>query len=135
MIKRRYPNADLYVLDDEYEVPTRGMLETAYKKFTRSLWKYGVGKWLRNKWDCEDFAWAFKASVSVGNALSKNNNAQPVGLLCYFEGGDETRGHAINTAIWGDDNYRFIEEIEPQPKNGLKKLTKAERESAWLVVM
>lgn len=135
MLGKRYPNASIFILDSEYEVPTKEMLEIAYAKFQRSLWKWSVFKWLRNKWDCDKFAWAFKASVSVGNALSKNNNAQPVGFLCYFENADKARGHAINMAVYGEKKTRMICEIEPQPNNGLKSLTKAERDSAWLVII
>lgn len=135
MMKRRYPNADIFVLDGEYELPTKKMLKTAYDKFQKSLWKWNVFKWLRNKWDCDKFAWAFKASVSVGNALSWNNNAQPVGFICYFEEGDKTRSHAINNAVWSDGYYSRVQEIEPQPKHGFVELTEEERDSAWLVII
>ena len=135
MLSKRYPNADVYVLDDEYEVPTKDMLKVAYDKFQKSLWKWNLFKWVRNKFDCEDFAWCFKASVTVGNALSKNSNAQPVGFMCYFIGGEDGQGHAINNAVFSDGEYRRIREIEPQPNKGLIELTEEERESVWLVVI
>jgi hypothetical protein len=135
ILHARYPNAQVYVLDDEYELPTREMIEVAYKKFEKSLWKYNVFKWIRNKWDCDSFAWCFKAQCTVGNALSSNNNSQPIGFLCYFENGDKTRGHAINNAIFEHGEGSLIREIEPQPKNGIKSLTKEERDSAWLVIV
>ena len=131
----RYPNADIFILDDEYELPTEKMVQTAYDKYQKSLWRYNIFKWLRNKWDCDKFAWAFKASVTIGNALSNNNNAQPVGFLCYFIDGDRSRGHAINNTIYQHEDGSIIREIEPQPKGGIKDLTKKERDSAWLVVV
>jgi hypothetical protein len=112
------------------------MIKTAYNKYQKSLWRFNMFKWLRNKWDCDKFAWAFKASVSVGNALSKNNNAQPVGFICYLIDGEYGRGHAINNAVIEDgDGGSVICEIEPQPKSGIKELTETERKSVWLVVV
>ena len=134
-LSKRYSGAAVYVLDAEYELPTKAMIETAYSKFQKSLWKYGVFKWLQNKWDCDKFAWAFKASVSLGNALSKNNNAQPVGFLCYHIDGDVTKGHAINLAAYETKDGFIVREIEPQPRGGIKSLTQAERDSAWLIVV
>ena len=135
MMQKRYPNADVYVLDEAYEVPTKNMIIKAYEKFQRSLWTYKLSKWLSNRNDCDDFAWNFKASCQIGNALSKNQYANPIGFLCYFENGDKERGHAINNAIWGEADHSVIREVEPQPKGGTKSLTKKERNSAWLVVI
>ena len=110
-MKSRYPNADIFILDDEYELPTKEMVQTAYDKYQKSLWHYNIFKWLRNKWDCDKFAWAFKASVTIGNALSSNNNAQPVGFLCYFIDGDRSRRHAINNTIHQYEDGSIIREI------------------------
>ena len=135
MMKKRYPNARVYALDTLYDVPTLQMLEKAYKKFQRSLWAHKLIKWLRNQFDCDDFAWSFKASCAIGNALSKNVNANPVGFICYFEGGDREKGHAINNAVIGEGEVKKVVEVESQPKAGVKELTQAERHSTWLVII
>jgi len=135
MMHRRYPNADIFVLDETYELPTRDVIQAAYNKFQRGLWTYKLTKWLRNKWDCDSFAWSFKASCTVGNALSKNTHAAPIGFICYFVDGNQSKGHAINNAVWGDSQLSVVCEIEPQPEGGIVELTKEERDSAWLVVL
>ena len=132
----RYPNARIYVLDDRYEVPTKPMLRKAHKNFNKGLWKYGILKWLKNKFDCDKFAWSFKSYVNLGNALSKNNNAQAVGFITYCIDGDKSRPHAINNSVWRsgmDDAFQFTE-IEPQRSGGLITLTKKERDTVWLVI-
>jgi hypothetical protein len=97
----------------------------------------GCGRWLANKLDCDKWAWLYKAYIIIRNALSNRPNAIPIGLVCYLQNGDKDLAHAINNAIWTKGNVGGFQlgEIEPQPNAGILKLTKAERESVWLVVV
>lgn len=134
-VRNRYPNAQIYILDEEYDVPTREQVEGYYNAFIRRMGIARLTAWVKNVGDCDKWAWVLKAWVTLHNWLKKDTNAEPIGLICYFVNGDETKGHCINNAIWREGLGFTIQEIEPQPKNGIISLTKAERESAWLVII
>jgi len=135
LLRHRYPNADLYVLDTEYNLPTRNKIVSFYKKFQRALKLHKLLKWVANVFDCDDFAWSFKGGVNGHVANKGYDKSFPVGFLCFFQGGDRSRGHAINCAAIRYGNGMQIVEIEPQPKAGIFELTQKERESVWLVIV
>lgn len=134
LLRHRYPNADVFVLDEEYDVPERSEVESLFSKFRRALKVHKLLKWTKLVWDCENIAWNFKGGTAGHRAATGAKREIPIGLLCYFENADEQRGHAINNAIWRSRVGSIIREIEPQGE-GIKDLTKAERESAWLVIV
>jgi len=131
---RRYPKAVIHALDNEYTVPEIGLWDKAYSQFIFQMKIVGLGSWLANKLDCDKWSWLFKAYITVRNALSRRKNALPVGILCYYVDADKSKPHCINTVMAIKGNGTQITEIEPQPRNGLGGLTKAERDTAWLVI-
>lgn len=135
IIRHRYPNASIYVLDTEYELVSRDVIDGYYAKFQRSLWKYKLTRWLANVFDCDDFAWHFKGWCGIQRRLTKKSTQLPIGFLCYHIQGNKQRAHAINNSIWSKGVGSLIREIEPQRKGGVTSLTRKERESAWLVVI
>lgn len=131
----RYPNAKIFLLDKDYDVPSKGEIDNLYRKFQNKMRATRLTAWVKNKGDCDKWAWLFKAFVTVRNWLSPNKNALPVGFICYNIGGDKRRGHAINMYLEIDGDKRYVRELEPQPGYGTKQLTTSERKSVWLVVL
>lgn len=134
-LKHRYPNAAIYVLDEEYDVPERAEILSLYDKFQRALKVHKLLRWTESVWDCDDFAWNFKGGANGHRATKGHKRSLPIGFICFLQGGDPSRGHAINNAVWRDGDGSILREIEPQPKGGILELTKKERDSAWLVVV
>jgi len=134
-VRSRYRNAQIYMLDAEYTLTTRSVIEKAYSQFIFKMRVIGLSLWLSNKLDCDKWAWLFKAYVTVRNALSKRSNALAVGIICYHVGGDKAKPHCINvySHIMANGGFKTVE-LEPQPKNGTKELTKVERDSVWLAI-
>lgn len=135
ILRHRYPNASIYVLDEEYELPERAEIFKLYTKFQNALRLHKLLKWTKLIWDCDNFAWNFKGGVAGHRATKGSGKEIAVGFLCYFIGGEKGRGHAINNAIWRNGVGSRIREIEPQPNGGIQGLTLEERESAWLVIV
>ena len=132
--RARYGKARIYVLDAEYSLVSEQVVKKAYSSFIWQMRLIGLTMWLSNKLDCDKWAWLFKAYLTVRNALSSRKNALPVGVVCYRINGDKARGHCINTIACEAEGAFEMSEVEPQPRNGMKTLTQAERDSAWLVV-
>lgn len=135
ILRHRYPNATVYVLDEWYTVPEKSEVQTLYTKFQRALKIHRLLKWVTDVFDCDNFAWNFKGATNAHKAATGADKEYPIGFLCYMIHGDKNQPHAINNAIWRDGNGNLIREIEPQPRGGIKSLSKRERESAWLVIV
>ena len=131
LLEDTYPQAEIYLLDAVYNVPKTAAIKSMYDKFIGSMWKVRLYDWVKNKLDCDKWARLFTAHVIIRNALGKFDNAMALGQLCYKM--DKGGYHMINVAIVQDGDDMRIQEIEPQPKNGLVTLTQTERESAWLI--
>lgn len=129
----KYPNARVFQLDAFYNDITEKLACKAYKGFQRRMSLYGL-KFFFEKFDCNAWAWSFKDYCIKGNALSSKKYAFPVALVCYNEKGEVGQGHCINDIGYYENNKLILRALEPQPKNGLKWLTKEEKESAWLVI-
>ena len=134
-LRKRYPNAEVFVLDDKYELPTKEVYQRYLKRFRKWLRALKLANWVRNIRDCDKFAHWFKGYVGVSHATGDDDNALPVGFICYLIGGDKDKGHAINNAVYAHGKGLEIGEIEPQDASGTFSLTKKERESVWLVVV
>lgn len=135
MLKARYPNADIELLDLEYELPEAALIERAHGQFIFQMRVVGLVRWLKNKLDCDKWSWLFKAYIIVRNALSSRKHAQPVGLICYCIAGDKNRPHAINNFAYVAGPGKRIGEIEPLPGGGRMDLTQEERLSVWRVTV
>lgn len=132
-LKHRYPKAEVFVLDEFYELPSRAEVETLYDKFQRALKWHNLLKWLPNVFDCDNFAWNFKGASNAHRAAKGERKEFPIGFVCYKD--NRLGPHAINNAIWRESDYNLIREIEPQSGGGIMNLSKEERESAWLVIV
>jgi len=128
----RYKAAREYTFDNEYEVVDKELIAKAYSQFIWQMKLLGLTRWLKNKLDCDKWAWLFKAYVTARNALSKRKHAIPVGILCYYVDGDREKPHMINTFMCYEDEKFKLMELEPQPGGGIKELTQKERDTAWL---
>ncbi|MDQ8206234.1 hypothetical protein QEH52_01840 [Coraliomargarita sp. SDUM461003] len=132
-LMRRYPNARRQIFDAEFDAWEPGALSSIYSQFIWQMRLLGLTIWLRNKLDCDKWAWLLKAYVILRNALSSNTNMRAIGLICYMIDGDPKRPHCIiSAAIREGDSYR-ITELEPQPRGGLLTLTTAELATVWFV--
>jgi len=131
MLRERYPNIRGDIDDAEYDVLTEAQAKEIYNSFQRSMWKVKLTQWLKNKLDCDKWAKLLIAHVIVRNALSGAKNAKAIGLLRYRIGGDANKGHAINVCVIDNGSAVELRELEPQPRNGLTKLSQVEQESAW----
>ena len=129
----QYKSAREYTFDADYSVVDASIIEKAYGQFIWQMRLLGLTRWLKNKLDCDKWAWLFKAYIIARNALSKRKNAIPVGILCYYINADRKRPHMINVYLHWNGRNLTLTELEPQPGGGPKQLTQAERDTAWLV--
>lgn len=134
LLQSAYPNANLSLLDSVYEVPDKKALTSMYDKFIKSMWKVRLYSWTKNKLDCDKWARLFTSHIIIRNALGTARNAVCLGQVSFLIDGQKGRGHMINLSVIVNDEGEYqIQEIEPQPKNGLTTLTPKERESAWRI--
>lgn len=130
-----FPSAKKFILDGEYDLLPEEVYKKAYLKFVFRMQMRNLFKWLKNKLDCDKWAWIFKSNLTLRNALSKRKNALPIGILCYNINGEVGRGHCIN--VYAHLTYGgewMIKTLEPQPNNGNVRLTEKEKEATWLVI-
>lgn len=128
-----YKAARDYTFDREYHIVDKALIERAYGQFVWQMRLVGLHRWMKNKLDCDKWAWLFKAYITARNALSKRKHAIPVGILCYYIDGNRDRPHMINTFLVEENGQVEVYELEPQPGNGIKQLTEKERDTAWFV--
>ena len=133
-LRRRYPNAHVELMDASVDAWEPGKLLPVYKQFVWQMRLIGLTYWLRDKLDCDDWAWLFRAYVIVRNALGRGDNARAIGLICYLQEGDPSQPHSVNAAIIADGQGYRITEIEPQPNGGLYTLTRQEMDSVWFAL-
>lgn len=127
----RYPNAHIEIFDSAYDVWKPGSAATVYNQFILQMRLVGLTLWLRNKLDCDKWAWLLRAYVIVRNALSANEHARAIGLICYCIDGDKRKPHAVNAIAVQDGEGFQIVELEPQPKGGLYNLSEKEKATVW----
>ena len=135
MVNQRYPNIkDIELTDAAWETFDDKLLNKVYDSFQSSMWRVKLTQWLKNKLDCDKWALLFVAHVIIRNALGKDDKARALGRLSYHINGDEKRAHMINVAVVDDgEGGLYLQEVEPQPKQGQISLNKAERDSVWRV--
>jgi len=133
ILRHRYPNARIFVLDELYEVPTRERVTEHYQKFQRSLKFNKLLRWTKSIWDCDDFAWAFKGGVNAHKAMKGDRLPLPIGWMIYED--QQAGWHSINDTIFAYQNGSMIREIEPQSNGGINNLSLAERKTATVVIM
>lgn len=133
ILRHRYPAARIYILDEEYELPTRQQVARHYKQFQRALKVNKLLKWTKSIWDCDDFAWAFKGGVNAHRAIKRSTRPLAIGWLCYEDA--KIGPHSINNAIWQNVPGSQIRELEPQPGGGPLSVSLTERRTANIVIM
>lgn len=139
LLRARYPgvsSAATLVADADYTPMPLNMAGKAYGRFI--LWTKALGlfRWLREKLDCDDWAWLFKAYVIIANALSKRDTAVPVFVIWYYARTHVQGPHAVNCLIVEREaGHAEVVELEPQPGQygGLIDLTQQERGGVWAI--
>jgi len=129
---------NIAVSDQTYFLPTLDMVtKEIFPKYWQWLASLKLTKWV-HKWDCDNFAEAFKM-FSCGyyqQQIESNAEGISVGIIHYkalLRAENNTRGgHAINVIFINNNNNLDIIFIEPQ--NGkILNLTEEEKNSIWLL--
>ena len=137
--KATFPR-NIIISDKTYFSPDIFLLKNnIYPKFN---WWLNSLKWSRwsHKWDCDNFADAFKLFASGYYLSSIDSNAEgiAVGVINYMansraEDGSKG-GHAINVVYINDNN--MSRQIFFEPQNGsILNLTEEEFNSIWTIYM
>lgn len=127
-----FPNAVFCVLDRRYAILKSNELHKSRKKFKRYMGRLGISKWIPNKFDCDKWAWFFKAfHILLGLRRSKTKYAPAVGMLFYKINADPFSGHAVNFG-YSDTG---IQVIDLTPGAELKPLTEKEKASVWMIII
>jgi len=116
LLERTYKNAEIYLADTEYAVPTR-------QAFMDWLNKDSMDKmrWVKNEWDCDNFALESKCRA--------HTNIK--GNVSYGFVWNSSPAHAYNTLVFQGDKGLQIMSIEPQQDN----IPRYPKDKAFLIVM
>lgn len=132
LIRTYFPNIEsVDIMDAEYEVLEPGQTQKLTKQFYWQLTAIGLGKWTKNKRDCDKAARLCVAYVIVRQALSRADNAKALGTVSYLVGGDSSRAHMVNISIERTKDGMKLITSEPEGGRGEFKMTQAERRSVW----
>ena len=71
-------------MDDVYDTLDAGQTYKLTRSFYWQLTVIGLGRWTKNKRDCDKAARLCVAYVIVRNALSKGVNAKALGTISYI---------------------------------------------------
>lgn len=128
ILKARYPNAYIVLLDSSYNIPTDLAIETFRDELADHLRGAYGDKW-ESFFDCDNFSLeaivlAYRKHYLARKAGAGSAESVTIGLLCYTLG-----SHALTFRLQPD---RSVTEFEPQNRRDVL-LTKLQCESAWLV--
>ena len=135
-LQTQFPQARVYCLDLDYNVVTPESVATFGDELLTMLMSMASMKWSPH-WDCNRFgifAWALAQvkhfqAARVGNTVGLGE-AVAWGVICYNIEAVTGRGHARNLYRAADKWVAW----EPQTRLDAP-LTRAEEESAWLVLV
>ena len=126
--------SSLAMPDAVYLLPTLRWIE---HDFSSGLYVFqtemGVSSWVSEANDCDKFAMAASFYGKWLNYSSPNRNvsaALAVGEIYYKQGGEWSRGHAINFFVIRSVDALQVVFYEPQ-RRSVVTLTKSERESVF----
>lgn len=132
------------IADKDYFCPTREMItEELFPKYWQWLTSLRLTKWV-HKWDCDNFADAFKlfACGYYEQVIESNANGIAVGVINYMANSRAENGlaggHAINIIYTddgkNDDGTDNIGLVFLEPQNGrIYNLKQEEFNSIWTV--
>ena len=128
-MKSFFPYMSGKFADESYAVMTE---DSFLKTSTYMRWimrVFGILGW-EKKFDCDDFALLWKMLTSLRHAKAKEGTSEGVacGVIWYVQDDSQT-GHAVNIV----KTERGWQMFEPQTEEFIT-LSKAERESVWLVL-
>jgi hypothetical protein len=129
---------NIAVSDRTYFLPT---LDTVTKEIFPKYWQWlaslKLTKWV-HRWDCDNFAEAFKMFSCGYYQQQIESNAEGIGIgIVHYKAirraeNNTSGGHAINVIFINNNNDLDIIFIEPQ--NGkILNLTEEEKNSIWLL--
>jgi hypothetical protein len=101
------------IADKSYYCPTEEVLNNEiYPKYRNWLISLKLSKW-SHKWDCDNFADAFKVFSNGYYQQNIESDAESIaiGTIHYFQDGN---GHAINIVYLNKDNQIKLHFLEPQ---------------------
>jgi len=116
ILRGRYPNAFLRVLDQDYNVPTQAAVDNYMKELSSHLFDLYGDKW-ETYFDCDNFSLEAITLAYRKHFISRfrgNGNAEGIafGLLTFtIKPFDFATNHCIAFWVDGDRNVR---EFEPQ---------------------
>jgi len=136
-------HASMNVSDSTYGVPTEEYIVGPFADFYQDKMRdMNLETW-EDQNDCDNFAWLFFTDAQWAHYATNKSTAEGLAIgVCYFMAGARTEGgggggHAINTAVVGDEGNRRIIFIEPQyaacGKPCILQLTPEEITSIWLI--
>ena len=126
------PDRNKVIADGEYRCPTRDwVLGALYSAFKRRIDRFGLGEYVRERNDCDDFARRFAEHAATCHALTPDAGETGLALgTFYYMPDDSEDGHAINVAVLRTEGGHELLFIEPQ--NGTElKLNITERRSCF----
>lgn len=139
-IRKELKNAECSITDKDYAHPSKSWVsERLYSNFSKWLWDNNLDRWETYK-DCDNYAFALRVFASLSHAKTmkayhkmgrKTYQGISIGVMFYKINGDNTRRHAINFMVTGDNQLLYI---EPQTGKWLQ-LTQKEKDSVWFAVI
>lgn len=135
----RRPPKDAVICDDSYFLPSESLItEEIYPKYRQWLTTMKLGKWY-HKWDCDNFAEAFKvfANGYYFNVIESNAESIAIGIIHYMSEAraeNNIRGaHATNVFFTFDENNILVMKVL-EPQNGrIFTLSEQEFNSIWVI--
>ena len=134
-LKRYAPNAYLENVDGKYHILLESALPRLHFKWKSYAWGRGLVNWIRNKGDCDKWAWRHRGWIIDRNLANKKSQyAIACGYIHYTT--DKGGRHAINIYLVEEKDGKVeVVAFEPQKNGGPIHLTQRERESITLIVI
>ena len=135
MLLKFAPNAFIANVDGKYHFMRVSSLPKLHFKWESYAWGRGFTKWIKNKADCDDWAWRHRGWIIDRNLANKKSD---YAVACGYIHYTTRRGtrHAINIYMVEDEDDKVsVVPFEPQRGGGPIDLTDEERESITLIVI
>lgn len=129
-----FPNAVVHPLDDEYALLTERAWASMHQLFSYSMLQREQPEWVKDKGDCDDWAWLFRSYIIERN-WQQSESKLPIALYYLHYTTRKGERHAINAAIVRRGDVLAVLPFEPLPNGGGPfEMTRAERESCTLLI-
>ncbi len=120
LIAKGFSANHINLADSVYVLPTEESIKKFGERYYQFLVNNGLGTWVQEIWDCDDFALLAKSLASIDNAIWKKQAGNDdcslgFGIAWVI---DSYGGHAINAALYKDPTGKLdINFYEPQIQN------------------